>query len=70
MGPGYLDISILTDNANRAIQGNEMQVTQPGGQICYNCKCRHLMPNIGTNACVAPPNDIISNQFKWFGKQS
>ena len=27
--------SILTDNANMAIQGNvEMQVTQPGGQIC------------------------------------
>ena len=27
--------SILTDNANRAIQGNvAMQVTQPGGQIC------------------------------------
>ena len=27
--------SILTDNANRAIQGNvAMQVTQSGGQIC------------------------------------
>ena len=27
--------SILTDNANRAIQGNvALQVTQPGGQIC------------------------------------
>ena len=27
--------SILTDNANRAIQGNlVMQVTQPGGKIC------------------------------------
>ena len=27
--------SILTDNANRAIQGNvAMQVTQPGGKIC------------------------------------
>ena len=26
--------SILTDNANRAIQGN---VTQPGGQICNIC---------------------------------
>ena len=26
--------SILTDNANRAIQGNEaMQVTQPGGKL-------------------------------------
>ena len=28
------DNSILTDNANRAIQGNEtMQVTRPGGQL-------------------------------------
>ena len=28
--------SILTDNANRAIQGNvAMQVTQPGGKICH-----------------------------------
>ena len=27
--------SILTDNANKAIQGYEaMQVTQPGGKIC------------------------------------
>ena len=27
--------SILTDNTNRAIQGNvAMQVTQPGGQVC------------------------------------
>ena len=27
--------SILTDNANRAIQGYlAMQVTQPGGQLC------------------------------------
>ena len=26
---------ILTDNANRAIQGNVVtQVTQPGGQLC------------------------------------
>ena len=36
--------SILTDNANRAIQGNvAMQVTQPGGQLCKQCKWRHLM---------------------------
>ena len=39
--------SILNDNANRAIQGN---VTQPGGQICNICMCRHLMANLGTNA--------------------
>ena len=27
--------SILTDNTNRAIQGNvAMKVTQPGGQVC------------------------------------
>ena len=31
--------SILTDKANRAIQGNvAMQVTQPGGQLCKQCK--------------------------------
>ena len=36
--------SILTDNANRAIQGNvAMQVTQPGCQICKQCKWCHLM---------------------------
>ena len=30
--------SILTDNANMAIQGNvTMQVTQPGGQISFTC---------------------------------
>ena len=35
---------ILTDNANRAIQGNvATQVTQPGGQLCKQCKWRHLM---------------------------
>ena len=29
--------SILTDNANRAFQGNvTMQVTQPGGHICIH----------------------------------
>ena len=36
--------SILTDNANRAIQGDvAMQVTQPGGQICKQCKWCHLI---------------------------
>ena len=42
--------SILTDNANRAIQDSMMQ---PGGQICNICKCRHLMANFGTNASGA-----------------
>ena len=42
--------SILTDNTNRAIQGNiAMQVTQPSGQVCNLCKWRHLMANIRTN---------------------
>ena len=46
--------SILTDDANKAIQGNvTMQVTQPGGQVCYTCKCCHLMPNFGTNTSGA-----------------
>ena len=39
--------SILTDNANRPIQGNVMQ---PRGQICNICKFRHLKDNFGTNA--------------------
>ena len=30
-----------------------MQVTQPGGQICNICKCRHLMVNFRTNASGA-----------------
>ena len=35
--------SILTDNANRAIQGNvTMHVRQPGSQNCNICKCRQL----------------------------
>ena len=39
---------ILTDNANRAIQGNvAMQVTQPGGQLCKWC---HLVVKFATNA--------------------
>ena len=43
--------SILTDNTNRAIQGNvAMQMAQPGGQVCNLCKWRHLMANIRTNA--------------------
>ena len=36
--------SILTDNANKAIQGNAaMQVAPSGGQICNQCKMCHLV---------------------------
>ena len=46
--------SILTDNANRAIQGNvAMHVTLPGGQLWNQCKWCHLVAKIGTNASVA-----------------
>ena len=48
---------ILTDNANRAIQGN---VTQPGGQICNICKCWLALEPMQ----VAPPDDQILNQSK------
>ena len=45
--------SILTDNANRAIQGNvAMQVTQvapSGGQILNNCKWCFPVTKFGTN---------------------
>ena len=41
--------SILTDNANRAIQGNvALQVMLPGGQLCNQCKWRHLVANFAT----------------------
>ena len=46
--------SILTDNANRALQGNvAMQVTQvapSGGQICNQCQWRHLVAKFATDA--------------------
>ena len=60
--------SILTDNANRAIQGNvAMQVTQPGwkncnigwqvmpsgGQICNQCRWRHLVAKFATKVSGA-----------------
>ena len=46
--------SILTDDANKAIQGNAaMQVPFPGGQICNQCKWRYLVAKIGTNAIDA-----------------
>ena len=53
--------SILTDNDNRAIQGN---VTQPSGWISNICKCRHLMANLGTNASGAPWWPIF-NWCRW-----
>ena len=46
--------SILTDNANRAIQGNvTMQVMQPSGQVWKQCKWRHLMTKFWTNPSCA-----------------
>ena len=43
--------SILTDNANRAIQGNvAMHVTLPGGQLWNQCKWCHLVAKFATNA--------------------
>ena len=51
--------SILTDNTNRANQGNvAMQVTQPGGQVCNLSKWRHLMANIRNNA-----NDLVETKM-------
>ena len=53
----YYTNSILTDNANRAIQGNvAMQVTQVapcGGQIWNLSRWRHLVGNFATNASGA-----------------
>ena len=46
--------TILTDNANKAIQGNvAMRVTLPGGQLWNQCKWRHVVAKIGTNASGA-----------------
>ena len=42
---------ILTDNTNRAIQGNvATQVVPLGGQIGNLCKWCHLVAKFGTNA--------------------
>ena len=47
--------SILTDNANRALQGNvEMQVTQSGGQLWNQCKWCYLMSKFRTNLQTLP----------------
>ena len=56
--------SILTDKANRAIQGNvAMQVTQPGGQHCKQCKwC--LMTNFEPMQ-VVPSVGQICNLGRW-----
>ena len=49
--------SILTDNANRAIQANALQcgnaVNQYAGQLCEQCKWCHLMTKFWTNASCA-----------------
>ena len=46
--------SILTDNTNRAIQGNvAMHVTLPGGQLWNQCKWCHLVAKFATNASGA-----------------
>ena len=45
---------ILTDNADRAIQGIvAMQVTQPGRKVCKECQWRHLVVKFATNASGA-----------------
>ena len=54
---------ILTDNANRAIQGNV--ATQPGGQLCKQCKWRHLMIKCWTNPCCATWWPNMQFIYKW-----
>ena len=45
--------SILTDNANRAIQGNvAMQVTQSGGQLWKKWKWRRLVDNFAISRTI------------------
>ena len=54
--------AILTDNANRAIQGNmAMHVTLPGGQLWNQCK---WWPNLQPMQ-VVPSGGQICNQCKW-----
>ena len=46
--------SILTENANRAIQGNvAIDVTLPGGQLWNQCKWCHLVAKFAANASGA-----------------
>ena len=49
--------SILTDNANGAIQGNvAMRVTQPGGQICN--KAMQGTSNDATLWSILEPKEV------------
>ena len=70
--------SILTDNAKRVIQGDVVtQVTQPGGQLCKQCKRHHLMTKFYINPSfdtlwsnmqiiqVAPSGGQIRNLCMW-----
>ena len=62
--------SILTDNANRAIQGNvAMQVAPPGDQIWIKCKWRHRMTKFGSNVSGATFRrhfvTCVSGSFWW-----
>ena len=41
---------ILTNNADRAIEGNnDMQLTQPGGKSFHVCQWRQVVAKSGTN---------------------
>ena len=52
--------SILSGNANRAIQGNlANQVTQPGGQICNKCNWCHFVDKFGTGAIWWPTLQLM-----------
>ena len=56
--------TILTYDANRAIQGNmTMQVTQPGGQICNISSVVTWWPTLQIMQ-VVQPNDQMLNQSK------
>ena len=70
--------SILADNAKRVIQGDVVtQCTQPGGQLCKQCKRRHLMTKFYINPSfdtlwsnmqiiqVAPSGGQIRNICMW-----
>ena len=41
--------SMITDNANRTIQVNALQVTQPAGQLWYQFRYCHLVPQFSTD---------------------
>ena len=51
--------SILTDNANRAIQGNvAMHVTLPGGQLWNQCSSAIWWPNLQPMQVAQSPGQI------------